>query len=202
MTTYSYIFKQNYGTQYFTIEYQLLEVNGYYVGTTYEDYLNGAYVELTDEQAEFHKKYPTATIEQVLNLEVPEEPKRTIEEAKSEMLRQITYYDNSTMVNGFTINGSITAWFTPTERNNYSQSVSAAKLMGIDTLSFFVNNTELTVSTANAEMMLAAIQLYADKCYIVTMQHKLAVNALETIEEVDNYNYRQGYPERLNFDLA
>ena len=188
MNTYTYIYKNNTPSNYFTTDERIIGDSWYYVGTTYDDYLNGAYVELTSEQISFHDEHPNATIEQVLKLEVPEPPKRTIEEAKSNKLRQITYYDNSTMVNGFTINNSITAWFTPAERNNYCQSVSAAKLMGVEMLSFFVNNTELTVSTANAEMMLAAIQLYADKCYIVTMQHKLAVNNLESIEEVDNYD--------------
>ena len=117
------------------------------------------------------------------------------------MLRNIEYYDRSTNVNGFAINGSITAWFTPTERSNYKQSVEAAKLMGIDTLTFYVGDNMLTVATTKAELMLAAIQLYADQCYIVTKQHKLAVDKLETVEEVDSYNYRDGYPEKLNFDL-
>ena len=60
----------------------------------------------------------------------------------------------------------------------------------------------LQISTVMAEQMLAQIQLYADSCYIVTMQHKSAVEALDTIEEVDNYDYRDGYPSRLNFNLV
>ena len=174
---------------------------GYNMGTTYEDFQNGKFILMTNEQIAFHEQYPDATVEQVINLEVPQAKLRTLEEAKRDMLRNIDYYDRSTNVNGFTINGSITAWFTPTERSNYKQSVEAAKLMGIDTLTFYVGDNMLTVSTAKAELMLAAIQLYADQCYIITKQHKLAVNELETVEEVDSYNYRSGYPEKLNFDL-
>lgn len=50
-------------------------------------------------------------------------------------------------------------------------------------------------------MALAQIQLYADRCYIVTETHKSNVNALKTIEEVDNYDITSGYPEKLNFNI-
>ena len=59
----------------------------------------------------------------------------------------------------------------------------------------------MTVSTVKAEQMLAAIQLYADACFMVTKNHNLAVEALETMEDVDAYDFRTGYPERLNFDI-
>lgn len=49
--------------------------------------------------------------------------------------------------------------------------------------------------------MLAAIQLYADACYMVTKGHLLAIDSLENIEEVDTYDYTVGYPEKLNFSI-
>jgi hypothetical protein len=49
--------------------------------------------------------------------------------------------------------------------------------------------------------MLAQIQLYADQCFIVTKQHITAVEALETIEEVDAYDVSADYPQRLIFTL-
>ena len=58
----------------------------------------------------------------------------------------------------------------------------------------------LEVTPAQAEFMLAKIQLYADQCYIVTKQNKIAVDALDTIEAVDAFNYKGGYPGKITFD--
>lgn len=37
--------------------------------------------------------------------------------------------------------------------------------------------------------------------YNVTEEHKAAVNTLTTIEEVDAYDYKTGYPEKLSFEV-
>ena len=127
-------------------------------------------------------------------------PVRTLEDAKREMINTINEYDSSPSVNSFSINGVIDGWFTPEERSNYKSSIDAAKLLGVETLSFFIGDTMLEVSPVQAEQMLARIQLYADNCFIVTKQHKLEVENLGTIEEVDGYNYMEGYPSKITFD--
>jgi hypothetical protein len=126
-------------------------------------------------------------------------PVRTLEQAKKEMIWKIEGYDRSTNVNGFTINGEVEGWFTPDERSNYKSSIDAAKILGVEKLSFFIGDMLLEVTPNQAEYMLAQIQLYADQCYIVTKQHKIAVESFETIEEVDSFNYKGGYPEKINF---
>jgi len=87
-------------------------------------------------------------------------------------------------VNDFIINDTIHGWFTVEERTSYRNSIDSAKLIGIQELSFFVGDNLFTVSVEDAERMLAMIQLYADQCFIVTKQHKININALQTIEEV------------------
>lgn len=175
----------------------------YNVGETYQDYLDGKFVLLSDEQVKFHEDNPTASVKEVFNMELNQLPEyeRTIEEAKREMKAKISQYDYSENVNSFTINGQMSAWFTVQERTNYKNSIDSAKLLGVEQLAFFIGDTALTISTELAEKMLAAIQLYADTCFIVTKQHKLAVDSLETIEEVDNYDYTVGYPKKLNFEV-
>lgn len=49
--------------------------------------------------------------------------------------------------------------------------------------------------------MLADIEVYAIKCLTKTFEHKEAVNALTTCEELANYNYTEGYPEKLHFEI-
>jgi hypothetical protein len=47
--------------------------------------------------------------------------------------------------------------------------------------------------------MLNAIELYASACYDNTQSHIAAIKDLKTVEEIDAYDYRVGYPEKLHF---
>jgi hypothetical protein len=49
--------------------------------------------------------------------------------------------------------------------------------------------------------MLSALEVYAIDCYNKTTDHIFNVNNLTTIEEIENYDYRLGYPEKLIFEL-
>ena len=195
-----YIKKDITSKRYISLEEALNPDNYNNIGKTWKDYLDNKFVRLTKYQVEFAEEHPEATVEEIwkktlLNV-------RTLEDAKREKISEIDWYDNSEAVNGFTVNNAFTAWFSVQERLNYKQSIESAKLLGVNDLAFFIGDIMLNVSVSNAEMMLAALQLYADQCFIVTKQHKLTVESLETIEEVDEYDYKKGYPEKLNFDLV
>ena len=43
------------------------------------------------------------------------------------------------------------------------------------------------------------IEKYASKCYDNTQMHIANVKAIENMEELKNYDYRTGYPEKLRF---
>lgn len=51
----------------------------------------------------------------------------------------------------------------------------------------------------DALAMLNALELYALNCYNVTQSHIAAVRLLQTIEEIENYDYKSGYPVKLSF---
>lgn len=172
------------------------------IGYTYQDFLNNKWVLLSDEQVDFYLKNPNATVEEVFNTEFNTEIHvKTLEEVKFDKLLEISSYDISPAVNSFTINEEIAAWFTPSERVNYKNSIESAKLLDVKELSLFVNETLMTIPTETAERLLAAIQLYADACYIVTQQHKNIVKAMTIIDDINNYDYTVGYPEKLNFTI-
>ena len=199
-TKYIYI-KHDVRGFYVTL-YSVLDENLYNnIGETWGDFNANKWVLLSDEQVEFKANNPTAKIHEVFKMEFEPIHVRNLTDAKNEMLRKIEEYDQSSNVNGFTVNGAIEAWFTPSERSNYKSSIDAANLLGIETLSFYVGDTLLTVTPTIAEQLLAQIQLYADQCFIVTKQHKAIVESLETIEEVDAYDYTANYPTKMNFNL-
>lgn len=197
-------------------------INGYYIefpekidseywegkiGTTYDDFLNNKWINLSSKQLKFKEDNPGASIKEVINMELEEvapidKLEKTLYDAKAEIVHAIDLYDKSEEVNQFTINQETEVWFTPEERANYKNSIDSAKILGVDKLSLFIESTLFEVSTEQAEEILAYVQLYADKCFIVTQQHKINVMALKTIEEVETYDYKSGYPEKLNFDLV
>jgi hypothetical protein len=189
--------------------YIKLDIDGYYIefdsefdpnlydnlGDSYQDFLENKWVLLSSEQVAFHVENPTASVFEVWNMKLI----RTVEQAKAEMIQKIDDYDDSENVNGFKINGQEAGWFTPEERSNYRSSIDAAKLLGIETLSFFIGDNLLEVTPAQGEYMLAQIQLYADQCFIVTKEHKIAVEALDDVEAIDAFQYTEGYPEQIDF---
>lgn len=199
MAKYIYIQKEVIG---FYMESELqLNPALYGVGTTWEDFIGFKYVLLSDEQVAFHVANPEASVAEVWNMELTPPHVRTLDEAKHEMIQRINEYDRSSNVNGFTINHEIEGWFTADERSNYRSSIDAAELLGVETLSLYVGDYLIQVPTQDAKQMLAQIQLYADQCYIVTKQHKIDVSFLETIEEVDAFDYTAGYPAKLDFEI-
>lgn len=171
------------------------------LGETYQDFLSNKWVKLNNQQLAFKNEHPNASVKEVFEMTLAPNPEITIDSIKQSKIDEISTYDESENVNSFIVNDTITAWFTVEERLNYKQSIEAAKLMNVDKLSFFIGDIKLDITPELGEQMLAMIQLYADQCFIVTKQHKLNVQALETIEEVSNYDYRSGYPEKLKFEL-
>lgn len=172
------------------------------IGSTYEDFRDNKWILLSEEQEAFHNEHKYASVREVLNMElnavVEPDP---VETAKFNKLNDIRNYDNSSEINDFTVNGETHAWFTPEQRSNYRNSVDAAKLLGVESLEIFVGDNLITIPISVAEQALASIQLYADQCYIKTKQHIAAVEALTTVEEINNYDYTVGYPTKLNFTL-
>lgn len=179
-----------------------LDSNVYVLGSTYKDFLDDKWVLLSDEQLKFKEENPRASVKQVIEMTLPEPYERTLEDAKREMINTIDNYDNSLAVNGFEFEGVPGKyWLTPLERSDYKQSVESAKILGNDTVSFYVGDIPLTVEVDKAIYLLAVLQDYANKCFMVTKQHKLDVEELVLIEDVDNYPYTEGYPECPKFSL-
>lgn len=170
------------------------------IGTTYEDFLDNKWILLSEEQVAFHNANPEATIREVLAMELDSTPD-PFEIAKENKLAALAEYDSSNNINDFTVNNELHAWFTPEMRSDYRNSIEAAELVGIDSLSLYIGETLVTIPTQSAKLMLAQIQLYANQCFIVTQQHKVAIEALTTVAELDNYDFTTGYPEKLNFDV-
>lgn len=176
------------------------------IGSTYEDYVAGKFVLLSDEQFAFHLDNPSASVKEVfaMQLEQAAEPseEEVIAALKEQKLHDIVEYSHSDAVDLFTINGVIQGWRTPAERANYLQSLTSAELLGEQEVDFFVGKNFFTLDLHSARLVLARIQRYADASFIVTERKKLELETLQTAEEVIAFDVTSGYPDRLNFDFV
>lgn len=175
------------------------------IGSTFEDYEAGFWVRLSDSQKDFYYQYPAASVEEVWNKYLQssiDSDVNQLELAKEDAINTIRQYDLSTAVNAFMVNSQFKTWFTVEQRLNYKQSVEAAKILGEGSLQFLVEGIVFSIPITKAEYMLAQIQRYADKCFLVTEQHKANIKDLTNIEDVHNYDFTVGYPEMLNFVLV
>ena len=119
-----------------------------------------------------------------------------IDMTKEVKIAEIAAYSDSDAVNSLTFNG-IKTWLTPNVRANYLVSLDAAELLGETDITFVVEGVQASLPIKQVRLLLAKIQRYADACFLVTERHKIAVRALQTVEEVEAYDYTTGYPEKL-----
>lgn len=126
--------------------------------------------------------------------------KATLEKAKKEKLAAILAYDTSSDVNGFMLNGN-KVWLDKETRVGLMNSTQITRDMGQDTTTMWFDGYKLEVRCDIAIMLLSSLEMYALECFNVTAAHKKAVSELTTIEEVEAYDYKTGYPKQLDIKL-
>lgn len=126
--------------------------------------------------------------------------KATLEKAKKEKLESILAYDTSSDVNGFMLNGN-KVWLDKGTRVGLMNSIQITRDMGQDTTTLWFDGYKLEVRCDMAIMLLSSLEMYALECFNVTAAHKKAVSELTTIEEVEAYDYKTGYPKQLDINI-
>ena len=123
-----------------------------------------------------------------------------LEQAKADKIAEITAYDTSDKVNGFILNGQI-VWLDKATRVGLMNSTTIAKASGQETTTLWLGGIKLVVDCDKAIQLLSALEMYALDCFNVTASHKQAVSELTTIEEVEAYDYKAGYPKMLEMSI-
>ena len=123
-----------------------------------------------------------------------------LEQAKVEKIAEITAYDTSDKVNGFVLNGAV-VWLDKATRVGLMNSTTIAKAAGQKTTTLWLGSMKLIVDCDKAIQLLSALEMYALDCFNVTASHKQAVSELTTIEDVEAYDYKAGYPKTLEMSV-
>ena len=123
-----------------------------------------------------------------------------LEVAKRNAIKAIDTYDVSMDVNSFFLNG-LQVWLDKPTRVGLMNSLNIEKTAGKETSTLWFGNIKLDINTEAAIQMLSALELYALKCYNKTAEHKVNIENMTSVEDVVNYNFTEGYPDKLNFNI-
>lgn len=170
-------------------------------GETVYSYCKTIVLEQTPDGKQQHCTILNPTEEQILQagwLEYTAPEDEQLRIAKQNKIKELEQYDASENVNQFTING-ISMWLNYTTRQQLKTSVEAYASSGVDSVTKFFGENEYTFAPAQWLQMLVLLEIYASEALNTTERHKIAINALQTIEDVEAYDYTTGYPEKLQF---
>jgi len=134
--------------------------------------------------------------------ETPEPPHLvpTLSDAIAGKVAEINAYDTSTSVNGFKLNGN-EFWLDKATRVGLMNSTEITKAAGQETTDLWMGDVKLTIPCDTVIKLLSAIELYALECFNTTARHKAEVRKLKTVEEVEKYDIKEGYPKQLEINL-
>ena len=115
-------------------------------------------------------------------------------------LDEITVYNTSDNVDAFLLNGE-KHWLTRDERAMAKLSTEARQRLGHYTTEQCLGGKFYTIPCDTLLTMLAQVEDYALSCFNYAIRQQAEVNALTSLEEVENYDVTKGYPEMLTFTI-
>lgn len=167
------------------------------LGTTIEDYLEGKYILLNEEQRNFLEINPSALPSEVFNMTISDE---ATELDKQLVVAAINEYDVSEAVNSFYVN-DVSVWFSKETRASLNNSITIEQEVGKETTTLWFNGIPYTLTIEAAKQMLIDLELYALACYNNTQTNIASVQNLTLKSELNSFDITQGYPEKLKFNL-
>lgn len=111
------------------------------------------------------------------------------------LIKKIKLYDSSDEVNSFIIGGQ-KFWLDKATRVGLMHLANCST----DDLQLVLGDKILIFPVEFAKNFLAKLEVYAGQCYLQTQKHLLAVKELKTLEDILNYDYTTGYPEKITLE--
>lgn len=143
--------------------------------------------------------FRVATLEELIEWEnIKNGNYQTLQNIKKSKIEEVIAYDSSSAINEFFIDG-IPVWLDKTTRIGLKLKFESEKALNYETTELWYGNNQFTLSIFEAIPMLYAIEVYASQCYNNTQRHLANINNLKSIEEIESYDFKQGYPEKLRF---
>jgi hypothetical protein len=123
-----------------------------------------------------------------------------LEKARNNKIEEILTYDSSDDVNVFFLGGH-RMWIDKATRVGLKLRFESEIANGDVDTTLWYEGVPFEIPLGNAIQMLHMIEKYASKCYDNTQKHIGIVKSMEIIPEIDHYQYKEDYPEKLKFDM-
>ena len=136
-------------------------------------------------------------VEYVTPTYVPTE-EELLNQSKERMIERILQYDSSDEVNIFYV-GEQKMWLDKPTRVGLKLRFETELEDNETNTTLWYDGIPFELPLENAIKMLHSIERYASKCYDNTQKHIGIIKTLTTIDEVEKYNFMQGYPNKLYF---
>lgn len=134
-----------------------------------------------------------------VEIPVPEvSDKAAFVRARHRLRNAIQSYDSSSEVNCFYVEDE-PLWLDKSTRTGLMLRFQSEQLLGDTETTLWYGYKKFVLPLDVAQMMLHRIEKYASQCYDNTQMHLANINTLKTLEDVQNYDYKSGYPEKLKF---
>lgn len=125
-------------------------------------------------------------------------PEQILFNTKQDKKNDIERYDSSVEVNEFYIQ-EMPVWLDKSTRAGLMLRFNSELALKKETTTLWYEGHSFTLPLNTAMQMLYALEVYASECYDNTQLHLANIEKLETLEEIKEYNYTVGYPEKLHF---
>lgn len=122
----------------------------------------------------------------------------SVETMRERLMNELVEYDSSDAVNQFSING-IKLWLDSNMRDKVRENLASCDAECITETTLRIDGMAFPVTVETGWAMYNAVLSYARKCWNNTETHREAIKNLTTKEEIMGYDYKTGYPEKLNF---
>lgn len=127
-----------------------------------------------------------------------------LQRARRGKLDELYRYDESKEVNDCIIvyqGNELHYWADKHERDSLSSAVRDCIALGRTEYRLDLRELGVSLSIPCEKLlqMLAILEVYAIDCYNKTTDHEFAIKALSTESEINAYDFRVGYPDKLRF---
>lgn len=122
-----------------------------------------------------------------------------LKQAMDRKISEIINYDSSDNVNKFYID-NIQMWIDKPTRVGLRLRFESELNSGLEETTLWSDGVPFKLVLTDALNMLHAIELYASACYDNTQMHIHNIKNMDSVYEINNYVYTEGYPEVLYFN--
>ena len=111
------------------------------------------------------------------------------------LIALIKHYDKSINVNSFYYKDK-QEWLDKNTRLGLQNLINS----GADNITIQLKDSIVDIKAAKLKEFLNQLEVYAGKCFSVTAKHLEAINQLNTVDDLINYDFKSGYPLKITLD--